>query len=86
VAYEVNGEEFRDFPASIQTLDQAKPILKSFPGWQMDLTSMRSYQELPKAAKDYISFIEDYVETPVDIVSVGPDREQTFERVAAWTE
>jgi adenylosuccinate synthase len=85
VGYDLGGEEVKDFPASIQSLDQAKPILKSFPGWQRDLTSMRSYEELPQEAKDYIAFIEEYCETPVDIVSVGPDREQTFERVLAWT-
>jgi adenylosuccinate synthase len=46
---------------------------------------MRNYEELPQEAKDYIAFIEEYCETPVDIVSVGPDREQTFERILAWT-
>jgi adenylosuccinate synthase len=49
-------------------------------GWEEDLTKMRSEDELPKAFMDYVAFIEAFVETPIKIVSVGPDRNQTIFR------
>lgn len=84
VGYEINGKQVTDFPASIPELNAAKPVLKKFSGWKTDLHKCKSYEELPDAAKKYISFIEEFTETPVGIVSVGADRNETFMRCKPW--
>jgi adenylosuccinate synthase len=84
VAYTIDGKEVTDFPASIEALSKAKPVLKTFPGWKAPLKNCRAYDELPKNARDYVSFIEDYAGTPVGIVSVGYDRTDTIIRNAPW--
>lgn len=80
VDYHIEGDETRDFPAGLKRLGRAKPIYKSFPGWREDLTKVKNFQELPEEAKRYIEFIEEYLEIPVKIVSVGPSRAQTIVR------
>jgi adenylosuccinate synthase len=84
VAYSIDGKEVTDFPASIEALNNAKPVLKKFPGWNVQLKNCRGYDALPKNARDYISFIEKYTGTPVGIVSVGYDRTDTIIRNAPW--
>lgn len=84
VAYEINGKEVADFPASISSLNAAKPVLKKFAGWKKDLHKCKSYDELPEAAKSYIKFIEEFAETDVGVVSVGADRSETFMRTNLW--
>ena len=56
------------------------PIYKSFPGWMQDTSNARSFDDLPKAAQDYILFIEETLDCPIGIVSVGPSRDQTIYR------
>jgi adenylosuccinate synthase len=84
IAYDVDGKIVTEFPAGIPDLNAAKPILQKFKGWKKSLCSCRSYAELPKKAKAYIKFIESFVDTPVEIVSIGADREQTFFRRKPW--
>ncbi|MCP4158883.1 MAG: adenylosuccinate synthase [Deltaproteobacteria bacterium] len=84
MGYEIDGKETDIFPARIDLLSIAKPVTKSFKGWKMDLSKCSSYDELPTEAKEYISFIEQIVDTPVSVVSVGPDRACTFNRVDPW--
>lgn len=78
-AYEINGEITRDFP---YTVDQAdiRPIYTELPGWQTDMTAMKSEEEFPPQFKAYIEFLEQELATPITIVSIGPDREQTIIR------
>lgn len=78
-AYEIDGEITRDFP---YTVDQAniKPVYTELPGWQTDMTAMKSEEEFPPQFKAYIEFLERELETPITIVSIGPDREQTIIR------
>jgi adenylosuccinate synthase len=85
-AYRIDGEETRDFPAAINSLNKAEPVVKSFPGWKEPVTDFRSYEDLPAAAREYIEFIEEYVQTPVEIVSVGPNRRETILRSSPWTQ
>ena len=85
-AYKIDGEETRDFPAAIDSLNKAEPVVKSFPGWKEPVTGCRSYEDLPAAAREYIEFIEEYVQTPVEIVSVGPNRRETILRSSPWTQ
>ena len=84
VAYDIGGKLVTDFPASIPALNAAKPVLQKFEGWKADITKCPSYSKLPRNAKAYVEFIEDFVGTPVGIISVGADREQTFNRIKPW--
>lgn len=85
VAYKVDGRIVEDFPSSIDALNAAKPVLRSFPGWKASLKAARTYDDLPAAARDYVDFIERYCETPVGIVSVGYERKETIIRKSPWT-
>ena len=84
VAYEIDGELVTDFPTSIPALNKAKPVLQKFKGWKQSIKELSKYSKLPKEAKEYVDFIEDYTGTKVGIVSVGPDRNQTFAREKIW--
>lgn len=84
IAYDIGGEIVTDFPTSIPDLNRAKPVLQKFKGWKKSIKELKKYKQLPKEAKDYVSFIEDYTGTKVGIVSVGPDRNQTFNREKIW--
>jgi adenylosuccinate synthase len=84
VAYDINGKIVTDFPANVKDMENAKPVLEKFEGWKTPLKNCRSYDKLPKQAKDYISYIEDYCGTPVTIVSVGYERDETFVRQNPW--
>ncbi len=83
-AYSINGRETEEFPASIEKLDAARPVLRSFKGWKKSIRACRSYEELPDEARAYIEFIERYCGVPVDIVSTGRERDETFMRRDAW--
>ncbi|MDR1231639.1 MAG: adenylosuccinate synthetase [Spirochaetaceae bacterium] len=80
----IDGEETADFPASIGSLAKAKPVLKSFKGWNKPLGAVSRFDDLPDEAKAYIAFIEEYCQTKVGIVSVGYERNQTMVREAVW--
>ena len=84
VAYEIDGKTVVDFPASVPAMEKAKPVLKKFKGWKKSLKECRSYEELPKEARDYVEFIEDYCKTEVGIISVGYERNETFIRQNPW--
>lgn len=76
-AYEINGERTTQFPSHIQDLEVAKPVYRTVPGWKQDITGIRKMSDFPKAARQYIDTVSELVERPVEIVSIGPDREQT---------
>lgn len=78
VAYKRNGEITRDFPYNIE--EGIEPVYKELKGWNTDMTGMTSESEFPKEFVDYINFLEAELETPIKIVSIGPDREQTIVR------
>ena len=78
VAYKVNGKETKEFPFNIE--EGVEPVYQELPGWKTDMTGITSEDQLPKAFVDYIHFLEEQLETPVRIISVGPDREQTIIR------
>lgn len=78
-AYKINGEMTRDFPYSIEE-DTIEPVYEELPGWQTDMTAMKSENEFPQQFADYIKFLERELATPITIVSIGPDREQTILR------
>ena len=76
VAYELpDGTQTQDFPYEI---DDVKPIYKEFRGWKKDMTHCRSAAEFPQEFCEYVAFLEEYLETKIGIISIGPDREQTI--------
>lgn len=77
-AYKLDGVEIKDMPISSGELARVEPVYRSLTGWNEDLTQVRSIKELPQAARDYIQFIGNELATPIDVVSVGPGREQTL--------
>lgn len=79
VAYEIDGERVENFPYSIDSKD-VKPVYVTLPGWKTDMTSMKDESEFPANFSSYIGFLEKELQTPVTIVSIGPDREQTIVR------
>ncbi len=78
VAYKVNGKETRDFPYSIE--EGIEPVYEEIPGWQTDMTKIKSEDEFPAEFKAYVAFLEKELNVPITILSVGPDREQTIVR------
>ena len=76
-AYQVDGVEIDYFPFDINS-NKVKPIYKELLGWDDDLTRIKNFSDLPKNFKSYISFLENMLEVPIEIVSVGPDRKQTI--------
>lgn len=77
-SYRLDGQEIKDMPISTAELSRVEPVYRSLSGWQEDITQVRSIQDLPQAARDYIQFIGNELATPIDVVSVGPGREQTL--------
>ena len=75
--YIINGEKFDYFPYDI-TDSEITPVFADFEGWNCDLTKLTSYDDAPKALKDYVLYLEKQLEIPITVVSVGPDRKQTL--------
>jgi adenylosuccinate synthase len=84
VAYRIGDKMVENFPSSIEALNSARPVLRSFSGWKRPLSNAITYEEFPVEAMEYIEFIERFCETPVDIVSVGYDRKETIIRKSPW--
>ena len=78
VAYEINGEKTTTPPFSSESYDIAKPVYIEMPGWNCSTIGTRSFDELPIEAQNYIRKIEDLSQLPVDILSTGPDRDETL--------
>ena len=77
-AYEYNGKRLNDFPASLELLAQCKPVYETLPGWAEDISSVRKFDDLPENTVTYINRLAELIETPVQIVSVGPGRDETI--------
>lgn len=78
VGYELkDGTQTKELPYDLEGI---KPIYQELQGWHTDLTKMTNEKEFPQQFKDYINFLEEFLETPIKIVSIGPDRNQTIVR------
>ena len=80
VAYEVDGERYTTVPEHEARFARAVPVYEELPGWKCDITGCRTFEELPKAARAYVCYIEKLAGCKVSFVAVGPDREQTINR------
>ncbi len=78
VAYKVNGTLTRDFPYDIEK--GIEPVYEELPGWKTDLSQLTDESQFPLPFKQYIDFLEKELETPIRIISIGPDRQQTIIR------
>ncbi len=77
--YTLNGETIDYFPFP-SALKYAKPVIKYFDGWKCDISSARKWEDLPKEAQEYVSFIEKEIGCPIKYVSVGPERDSIIIR------
>lgn len=77
-AYDIRGERTADFPAHVEDLAAAQPVYRTLPGWKRDITGVRKRSDLPREALAYVETVGELIGAPVDIISVGPDREQTI--------
>ncbi|MGN6543703.1 MAG: adenylosuccinate synthetase, partial [Aureliella sp.] len=78
VAYEVDGQRLTNFPCDAAVLRRAVPVYETFRGWKQDVTGVRRLDEFPALAREYLDRISELIGVPVEVVSVGPDREQTI--------
>ena len=78
VAYRIDGEETETFPYSIE--GEVEPVYVELPGWKTNMTKMTNEDEFPEEFNNYLAFLEEELEVPIKIVSVGPDRDQTIIR------
>jgi adenylosuccinate synthase len=78
VAYEVDGRKVYDMPSDTEDIKKAVPVYESMPGWKESTCDCRSFEELPVNAQKYLRRIADLVDARIGIVSVGPNRDQTF--------
>jgi adenylosuccinate synthase len=76
--YRYQGELLKGYPADVRTLEGAEPVYETHPGWQESLDNCRSLNDLPEAARNYLKMIEDQTQTPIALVSWGPERTQTL--------
>lgn len=77
--YAINGQETNEIPFSLQDVN-AEPLYRNFPGWTGDLSKIRTYSDLPETFRNYMSYVEGQIGVPVNVISVGPDREETIRR------
>ena len=78
VAYRLDGEEVNIPPVGADRFGQCEPVFIEMPGWQASTAGIQSYDELPEAARTYLQKLEELCATPIDIISTGPDREETI--------
>ncbi len=78
VAYKQNGVQIDHFPYDIE--HGIEPVYVEMEGWQTDMTSFTSEEQFPEAFSNYVKFLEEQLETPISIISIGPDRDQTIIR------
>jgi adenylosuccinate synthase len=76
--YKLNGELLTEFPTSLTDLENVEPVIEFLPGWNQDLTKITSLKDIPRFATQYIDFIGNHLGCPIDVISVGPGREQTL--------
>lgn len=72
--YDLQGKLIDYVPTFAEVQEQVKPVYKTMKGWEADLSGTKDYRDLPQEARNFIQFIEDFIEVPVTIVSTGPER------------
>ena len=75
-AYEIDGERHQYPPVTNEQLERAIPVYETMPGWREDISNCRSFSNLPAAARAYIQRVAELCDVPINMVSVGPERDQ----------
>jgi adenylosuccinate synthase len=78
IAYELDGKQIRRFPSHVDDIRRVVPVYETLPGWKEEVTGCRVFTELPKNARSYLGRISELVGRPIEMVSVGPERDQTI--------
>ncbi|MBW1847912.1 MAG: adenylosuccinate synthase, partial [Deltaproteobacteria bacterium] len=76
--YEFQGKQIDEVPASLKALAECKPVYETFPSWSEDISHIRKYEDLPQNTKNYLKRIEELTDVPIQLISVGPGREETI--------
>src|SRR5262249_23260943 len=76
--YKLDGKELDYVPTETSAFERVEPVYKEMKGWSQELRSARSLSDLPQEARDYLAFMEQFTGTPIAILSIGPDREETM--------
>lgn len=84
VAYRMDGETIHEFPARLDLLARVEPVWETMPGWKTDIRGARRMEDLPAEARAYLRRIEELMEVPISIVSVGPRRDETIQLETPW--
>lgn len=79
IAYDIDGKKTEAFPFPSQ-LAKAKPVMETLPGWGCDISGVRYWEDLPQAAQDYVTYVENQIGCPITYVSVGADRDAIIQR------
>lgn len=78
IAYEIDGKRLTNFPYHADDLRKVVPVYETLPGWEEEITTARTLDDLPANARGYVQRISELLQRPVEVISVGPDREQTI--------
>jgi len=78
VGYQIDGEPIAGVPVLVDRFAEVEPIYEEWPGWQSSTVGITAFEDLPAKALNYLARIEELAGVPVDIISTGPDREQTI--------
>ena len=78
--YRHEGASLDHYPAELADVSRLEPCFEAHPGWREDITGVRSFEELPQAARDYVQWVESLIGIPIVMLSVGPEREQVIPR------
>ena len=78
VGYQIDGEPIPGLPVVVDRFAECEPVYEEWPGWQQSTVGLTDYAKLPARARDYLERIEELAGVPLDIISTGPDREQTI--------
>jgi adenylosuccinate synthase len=78
VAYEHEGQVLHHLPATARELSRYRPVYEELPGWTEDIRRVRRYEDLPAATRHYLEQVEALAGVPIQLISVGPDREETI--------
>lgn len=79
VGYKLNGKQMPYSSCGYKELEKVDVVYKEFPGWDEDISDVRKFSDLPKNCQNYLKFIEDFLGTPIELISTGPAREEYIE-------
>ncbi|MDH4096140.1 MAG: adenylosuccinate synthetase, partial [Betaproteobacteria bacterium] len=80
VGYRIEGELSEILPVGAEELERCEPVYEELPGWKESTVGIKQFERLPKGARDYLARIEALAGVPIDLISTGPERDETIVR------